>query len=228
MGYLRSDQAPQWKKLDLFNLPARTPALLSIKKAALDAGFDVNQEILQPAPSIQLPSSWEDFLNSLDDRYREEINRKNRNAESYFLPVDWYIASDQDTLDSDLDAFLDLMADNPEKARFLTGPMRKQIKDIALSADREGWLQLAFLTVGGVKAAGYLNFDFQNVIWVYNSGINSTFENISPGWVLLSRLIEWAIQQERSIFDFMRGDEAYKYQFGGKDQHVVRITIHKN
>lgn len=228
MSYLSSEQAPHWKRMDLYNLPDRTPSLQSIKNAAVKAGFKVSQDVLQPAPSIALPSSWEEYLDSLEGRYRSEIHRKDRNAETYFLPVDWYIVTDHNQIENEMDAFLDLMADNPEKAQFLTDPMRKQLKETALAADREDWLQLAFLTVGGVKAAGYLNFDFQNVIWVYNSGINSTFENISPGWVLLSRLIEWAINQGRSTFDFMRGDETYKYQFGGVDQQVVRMTVQNN
>ena len=223
--FLLSGGIPEWNELDLYNLPEGTPTIKYLEDAGVKAGCEVFKEIIQPAPSIQLPSSWEDYLGSLDERYRNEILRKIRNAESYFLPIEWHITENQDTLESDLDDFFDLMADNQEKSLFLTDSMRVQIKESALAASQENWLQLAFLTVGGIRAAGYLNFDYQGVIWVYNSGINSTFENISPGWVLLTRIIEWAIQEGKTTLDFMRGDEAYKYQFGGKDKHVVRLRI---
>jgi CelD/BcsL family acetyltransferase involved in cellulose biosynthesis len=139
--------------------------------------------------------------------------------------VNWYIVEDEGQLDQELESFLELMAHNPEKASFLTGKMINQIKSSAREAFLAGWLQLAFLTVGDIKAAGYLNFDYDGKIWVYNSGINPMFENISPGWVLLSKIIQWSIEAGRTELDFMRGDEPYKYNFGGIDKHVLRIQV---
>jgi CelD/BcsL family acetyltransferase involved in cellulose biosynthesis len=167
------------------------------------------------------------YLDSLEERYRQEISRKNRNADSYFLPVDWYIVDQEDDLDQELEDFLILMANNPDKDRFLTDPMKKQLRESARAAFEEGWLQLAFLVVGNIKAAGYLNFDYDGKIWIYNSGINSVFENLSPGWVLLSNVIQWGIEQGRTELDFMRGAEPYKYQFGGIDQNVLHLQISK-
>jgi len=223
--YLSSDLAPDWKTMDLYNLPENSLTIKLMEEAAQDAGFQTTVKVIQPAPAVQLPSSWQTYLESLEDRYQQEISRKIRNADSYFLPVDWYIVTEEHDLDQELDDFLELMANNLEKEKFLTDPMKKQIKGSARAAFNEGWLQLAFLIVGNIKAAGYLNFDFDEKIWIYNSGINSVFENLSPGWVLLSRIINWSIEQGKTELDFMRGDEAYKYQFGGIDQNVFHLQI---
>jgi CelD/BcsL family acetyltransferase involved in cellulose biosynthesis len=48
---------------------------------------------------------------------------------------------------------------------------------------------------------------------------------LSPGWVLLAKLIDQAIQNKRAVYDFMQGNEIYKYRFGGKDTEVWRVTI---
>lgn len=223
--FLNSDLSPTWKTVDLYNLPENSPTISLMEQAAQTAGFQTRLEIIQPAPALQLPSSWQDYLDSLEDRYQQEISRKNRNADSYFLPVDWYIVNQKHDLDQELDDFLDLMANNLEKEKFLTDQMKKQIKDSARAAFDEGWLQLVFLVVGNLKAAGYLNFDFDEKIWIYNSGINSVFENLSPGWVLLSKIINWSIDQGKTELDFMRGDETYKYQFGGIAQNVLHLQI---
>jgi len=225
IDYLSSDLAPAWKTVDLYNLPENSPTIILMEEAAQDGGFQTNVNIIQPAPSVQLPASWQAYLESIEDRYQQEIARKIRNAETYFLPVDWYIVSEEHDLDQELDDFLDLMANNLEKEKFLTDRMRKQIKDSARAAFEEGWLQLVFLVVGNIKAAGYLNFDFDEKIWIYNSGINTVFENLSPGWVLLSWIINWSIEQGKTELDFMRGDETYKYQFGGIDQNVFHLQI---
>jgi len=225
MDFLSSDKAPPWNSLDLNNLPEYSPTIPLLEKAAQGAGFQTKLEIIQPAPAVTLPLSWQAYLDTLKDRYQQEISRKIRNAESYFLPVDWYIVNEEHDLDQEIDDFLYLMANNLEKDKFLTDRMKKQIKEISREAYQEGWLQLTFLVVGNKKAAGYLNFDFDEKIWIYNSGINTVFENISPGWVLLSKIIQWSIDHGKTELDFMRGDEPYKYQFGGIDQNVLHLQI---
>ena len=130
-------------------------------------------------------------------------------------------------LDQETDAFLDLMAHDLDKAKFLTPEMRQQIHSIVRATYNAGWLQLAFIEVNGEKIAGYLNFDYLNHIWVYNSGLDFRYSELSPGWVLLAHLIEWAIENKRQSFDFMRGDEQYKYRFGAIDRRVMRLTLRK-
>ena len=126
-----------------------------------------------------------------------------------------------------MDGFLQLMAQDPEKAAFLTDVMRSQMKSSIHAAFRAGWLQLTFMEVDGGKACGYLNFDYDNKIWVYNSGLDRKFMELSPGWVLLGYLLQWANDNKRAEFDFMRGSEDYKYKFGGLDRHVMRVRITK-
>lgn len=50
---------------------------------------------------------------------------------------------------------------------------------------------------------------------------------LSPGWVLLAQTIQWCCENGRHEFDFMRGDEEYKYRFGGVNKHVMRVRLTK-
>ena len=120
-----------------------------------------------------------------------------------------------------------LMAEEPDKARFLSEEMRRQMHLACRAAFDNGWLQLAFLEANGCKTAGYLNFDYLNRIWVYNSGLDRTCLDLSPGWVLLGYLLQWASENKREEFDFMRGDEDYKYRFGAVDKQLVKVTVRR-
>jgi hypothetical protein len=225
--YLQNGNFPAWEQVELYNLPENSPSLPILRDAANQAGLTIKEEVIQPAPYLSLPKSWQEYLEGLKDRYKKEIEKKLLSADQYFLPVSWYLVTDKNALNAEVDDFLQLMANHPQKKAFLTNPMIDQIKLSAREAFQEGWLQLAFLQVGDIKAAGYMNFDYDNQIWVYNSGINPLFENLSPGWVLLGKLIYWAIEKGRSGMDFMRGDEAYKYQFGGVEKKILRVEISK-
>jgi len=78
-----------------------------------------------------------------------------------------------------------------------------------------------------VKAAGKLCFDYNNQLLAYNSAVNYDFMEYSPGWVRLSKLLKWANDEAYEEFDFMRGDENYKYRFGAVDRFVMRATVNR-
>ena len=223
--FLSTVTDPAWQVLDLYNIPEASPTLTALEAAAKDAGWRFDRQQLQACPYIPLKGDWEAYLAQIDKKQRHEIRRKLRRAEEADPPVRWYIVEDEATLDREIDDFLKLMAYDPEKERFLNEKMRTQMSAIVRAAFQAGWLQLAFMTVGDEKAAGYLNFDYAGHIWVYNSGLDFKFREASPGWVLLGYLLQWANENGRESFDFMRGSEDYKYRFGGVDRHVVRACL---
>lgn len=218
-------ESKPWCVLDWQNIPEVSPTLPVLKTVAKKLGWTFIQEKTYHTPSIQLKGDFETYLCSIDKKQRHEIRRKMRRAYDSGSNVRWYFVSDGAALESEVDAFMRMMAEEPEKAKFLTEAMRRQMHLSCRAAFENGWLQLAFLEIDGQKAAGYLNFDYLNRIWVYNSGIDRRFLDLSPGWVLLGHLLQWANDNKRLEFDFMRGDEDYKYRFGGVDGFVVRAKI---
>lgn len=225
LEFLMGADSPAWEVIDLYNLLEDSETIPTLEAAAQKLSLDYSLEKVQPAPRIKLAEDWEAYLMSIDGKQRREIRRKVRRAEGFYAPVDWYIVEDENKLDEEIEAFFDLMVYDKEKEAFLTDVMRSQMRASVHTAFKDGWLQLAFLTVGEEKACAYLNFDYGNQIWVYNSGINFKFMELSPGWVLLAYLIQWAIDNGREYLDMMRGDEIYKYRFGGVDRFVMRVQI---
>lgn len=216
-----------WTTLEWVNLPEGSATLPALKAESAKRGWDYAETVYAPSPSIPLPGDFEQYLAGIDKKQRHEIRRKMRRAEESGRNIRWYIVQDEAALDAEMDGFLHLMAQDPEKAAFLTDVMRSQMKASVHAAFQAGWLQLVFFEVDGEKACGYLNFDYDNKIWVYNSGLDRRFMELSPGWVLLGYLLQWANENKRSEFDFMRGNEDYKYKFGGLDRHVMRVKITK-
>ena len=215
----------QWQILDWQNFSEASPTLAVLKAEAEKRGWTFVKEQTYHAPSIPLTGDFETYLSGIDKKQRHEIRRKMRRAEESGRDMRWYIVSDGTTLETEVDAFLTMMAGDPEKEKFLTEAMRWQMHLSCRAAFVNGWLQLAFLEIDGQKAAGYLNFDYFNHIWVYNSGIDRRFLELSPGWVLLGHLLQWVNENKRAEFDFMRGNEEYKYRFGAVDKFVVRAKV---
>jgi CelD/BcsL family acetyltransferase involved in cellulose biosynthesis len=225
LDFIAQPSGLHWRLLDWHNLPETSPTLPALQAEAKKHGWVFSQDRTYHVPSIPLTGDFETYLAGIDKKQRHEIRRKMRRAGESGRAVRWYIVEDGSSLEAEVEAFLGLMADDPAKAAFLTPAMRKQMHLACRAAFQNGWLQLAFLEADGQKAAGYLNFDYLNRIWVYNSGINQRFLDLSAGWVLLGHLLQWANENNRTEFDFMRGNEDYKYRFGGVDKFVVRAKV---
>lgn len=218
---------PQWDTLDLYNLLDSSPSLEQLQQSVTALGWSFTSVATNHAPVINLPGDWEEYLASLDKKQRHELRRKIRRLEEAEVSLKWYVVEDENTLDEEIDQFLALMAQDPEKEAFLTEEMVTAMSGTIKTAFFQGYLQLVFIEIDGIKAAAYLNFDYDHHLWIYNSGLNRDFYSYSPGWVLLGYLLRWANENGRSNFDFMRGDEDYKYRFGAKDRFVYRVMISK-
>lgn len=225
LDFFASSYAPAWRGFDWYNLPDASSTLPVLRAEMTRRGWAYEEEIYRPTPYIPLPGDFEAYLASIDKKQRHEIRRKMRRAEESGQNVRWYIVKDEATLDAEAEACCHLMAQDPAKQAFLTQTMRSQMKAMIHAAFKAGYLQLAFMEVDGQKAAGYLNFDYGGRIWVYNSGLDQRFRELSPGWVLLGHLLQWANEHGRREFDFMRGDEEYKYRFGAVNRYVMRARF---
>lgn len=214
-----------WVTLDFYNLLDSSPSISAFESAAAAAGWQTDLTTLQPSPYIPLPGDFETYLAGIDKKQRHEIRRKMRRAESAELPAKWYVLTEPENLEPDIDAFLELMAQGSEKAAFLNESMVPYMRQVMRTAFKEGILHLSFLEIGDQKAAAKLCFDYQNRLWGYNSGYNNAFLEYSPGWVLMGHLLTWANEQKREVFDFMRGNETYKYRFGGIDRFVKLLSL---
>ena len=99
-------------------------------------------------------------------------------------------------------------------------------REIIHTFAEKGWLKVYFLDIDETPAAVLLAFDYGNEIILYNSGFDAEkFGYFSPGNVIISYSIQHAIQLGRMRYDFLRGDEVYKFRFGGVAEDVFGVKF---
>jgi CelD/BcsL family acetyltransferase involved in cellulose biosynthesis len=225
LDFLGSSLADAWSALDWYNLPDSSPTLAALKAESDKRGWTHHEEIYRPTPRIPLNGSFDEYLSRVEKKQRHEIRRKMRRAAESEKDVRFHVIDSTADIESEMNSFFDLMVQDPNKEQFLHPEMREQMTVTIRNAFARGYLWLAFLEVDGSKAAASLNFDYKNKLWGYNSGVGREHMELSPGWVLLADVIQWCCENNRSEFDFMRGDEDYKYRFGGVNQFVMRVKL---
>jgi CelD/BcsL family acetyltransferase involved in cellulose biosynthesis len=227
-GFLCADQAPAWQSLQVRNVPQSSPTLQLLKEIATGSGCRVEDTVEDVCPVLDLPETYEGYLETLGKKDRHELRRKRRKAEANGAA--WVMVGAEHNLEAEIDAFLGLMAlYTPEKAEFLKQPGHKEFFwEIGPAIYGQGMLDLCFLTVEGRKAAAMWSFTYGDRVMLYNSGLDpSGYSSLSPGIVLLTYTIEHAIGRGLKKYDFLQGNEDYKYRMGAQDTTVHNLIIER-
>jgi CelD/BcsL family acetyltransferase involved in cellulose biosynthesis len=216
--------------IDLRGLRATSPTLEAVTEAAPGAGYAASREDEALSPGVCLPGTWDEYLNTLSKKDRHELRRKLRRLDSAGGDVALKVMTEAGEAATELDTLFRLMRiSSHHKEEFLDRPgMEAFFREMTATMAAEGMLRFYFLTFDGEAVASVLNFDLGGQLYMYNSGYDPAYSHYAVGLMSKTLLIKDAIENGRRCVDFLRGDESYKYDLGGKDQQVHRVVLTKN
>ena len=227
LGKLAADGA---KTIDLRGVRASSPALAAITDAAPGAGFTVAREDEALSPAVELAGTWDEYLGMLSKKDRHELRRKLRRLDSAGGDVVLKVVTEPAEAAIELDTLFRLMRiSSHHKEEFLDRPgMETFFREMTATMAAEGMLRFYFLTFDGEAVASVMNFDVGGTLYMYNSGYDPAYSHYAVGLMSKTLLIKDAIENGRHCVDFLRGDEDYKYDLGGKDQQIYRLLLTKS
>ena len=233
-----------WEVVDLRRLRSVDPAVEALAAAfgAREMGerWTLNMEREDVCPVIRIPegADLDAFLATLGKKERHEIRRKVRRAEGAG-PVELVESTDPV---GDLETFIDLhqrrwgddglfpATKGGDKSRVFIRRLFELFTERAAAPDAtasDPSLHLAFLAVGGRRIAAAVFFETPGALLYYNAGVDPDARDLSPGVVLLERLVRRAIERGKCRVDLMRGDEPYKYEWGARDEPIQRLLVRR-
>ncbi len=199
----------------------------AIQRSATDHGLTVLERDLEGVcPRVDLTGGYAAYLERLTGKQRHELTRKARKlardaGELEVVEIPGGEVTEQ------VESFLDMaQASEPEKAGFFAKPeLRDWFRELAVEFAEDGTLRLHQLSVGGMPGAMTVSLVQDGEWGVYNSAFDPALGGLGPGMVLIGQLIERAATDGCRVLDLLRGDEAYKYQFGAVDRPVERLIL---
>ncbi len=213
--------------IELLSLPEASPAVELVPEILRQKKWHVEVEREDVAPRLTLPTTWEAYLEVLSKKDRHELRRKMRRLESAGAVQDVELKSPDDVA-SQFDSFLSLhRKSTPEKAEFMTATREQFFRSVSRSLAEAGMTRLRFLELDGKKVATSLSFVVGGVRYLYNSGYDPEFREFSVGLMNHAYGIKASIEEGIRVFDFMRGNEPYKYSLGATDRVLYRIKAER-
>ena len=214
-------------RLDLRCVPAESATMTYLARFGDRDGYQVTIENDDVCPAIDLPGDWETYLSGLTKKDRHELRRKLRRLQEHHT-VRHYRVDGLPAIRASWPDFFRLQAlSRPEKAAFQTARNRLFFEQIAEAFYPRGWFQLHFLEVDGERVSSVICFDQADELWLYNSGYDPGYRQLSVGLLLKAMCLRQAISAGKRRFDFLRGREPYKYDLGAKDRLLYRVQVTK-
>lgn len=211
--------------VDLRNLRPDSVGATLLADEARRRGIAVTIEEEDVSPRVELPGDWDAYLQSLTKKDRHELRRKLRRLYSSG-DVRYFVANDPATRDADVEDFIRLhRLSAPEKASFMTPQMGRFFHALVDEFQPRGLLRLYFLEIDGVRVAAVVLFDYGNAFLLYNSGYDPAHAHLSTGLLLKAFCLRDAIGEGRKVFDFLQGNEPYKYDLGAHDVPILRMRL---
>jgi CelD/BcsL family acetyltransferase involved in cellulose biosynthesis len=199
-------------RVDLYPLEERSPLVTALARRM--PGLTVEKK--DSCPLLGLVRTWEEYLAGLGSKARHELRRKMRKVNGSQL---------KDVQPSDTEMLFRFMvqSDN-KKADFLNEETKNFFMNIIHAFYRNGWLRMRIALIEEKVLGILLAFGFRGRVYLFNMGFDPRLRDLSPGIVTVGLDIKSAIEEDYKYYDFLRGDEDYKYRLGATERYTVRVS----
>lgn len=183
-------------------------------------------------PYLQLPGTWDDLVKGLSKKVRQRVGYYRRSLDKIGA-VELEQITDVEMLPDALTDMIRLRQDRLDQkglsSKLVTDAYCKFHEQLMPAFLRDNRLQLCFLRVDGQRIAYMYLFTGGNGVYFYQTGFDRAWANQSVGFVLLGKVIEQAIADGYENFEFLRGEEKYKYEWGQvSERELIQICISNN
>jgi CelD/BcsL family acetyltransferase involved in cellulose biosynthesis len=232
--YVAGPASGDWDVVDLRRLRCADPTGFALAGAfgarEVANGWTLNVDREDVCPVLTFPAGvdMDGYLATLGKKQRHEIRRKVRRAEAAG-PV--RMVDSTDPL-ADLPDFIDLHqrrwgADGlfpPTPGGEQSRVMFRRLFELFGTG---GPLGLTTLFVGDRRVAAGVHFETDDTLLFYNAGVDPDARDLSPGVLLTYAYVQRALDRGLRRFDFLRGNEPYKYEWGAVDEPVQRLLLRR-
>lgn len=213
----------EWDYIELRDTSGMSRAL-----GRLRAQLGMRERVVQSTrcPYVQLPDSFECYLAGLSAHVSRNFRRYWRALEKQG-PVEVVSFTDARAVSSGFAEVVRLhrlrFESKAQNSAFLNEDVQRFHAAVLPRLAAHGWVRICLLKVRGRAVAALYGFSTGRRCQSYQSGIDPSWSRFSVGMLMLGISIRQAILTGHVEYDFLRGEEQYKYHWGNliREQRTV-------
>jgi CelD/BcsL family acetyltransferase involved in cellulose biosynthesis len=216
-------EAAEGAAIELHELPPGSPLLT----APAPPGWTAEVAVESRSPVLALPSSMAALLQRLPRKLARDLRQAQRRcAAAGAIRVERADAASCDEIFSALTALHARRWQERGEAGVLADPAVQRFHRAALPRlAAAGILRVYALRLDGRIVAAFYGLACKGRHAAYLTGFDPGLARLSPGTVLLAHAIAAAIGEGLQSFDMLRGEESYKFAWGGVAQPRYRRRL---
>lgn len=188
----------------------------------------VRLEKFTTCPAVELPETWDAFLQILSSNFRSQVRRFHKRVEktenTRFRSLD---ASEAESFAHELIRLNRSRIGQKGQISSLEDPAFRDFLIAVIPAMAiSGLAAMDIVEMDGQTVGAALNLMHGQSIYYYMGGFDDAAKNLRPGTALFARVIERGIEAGYLKYDFLRGAEPYKYRWGATDVDTHHITVY--
>lgn len=213
-----------WKIVDLQSLRPEAVQLIN-----QDRSFEINP--FDICPYAQLPTTMEEYEANLPGKLRSLIRRRYKRL-TRDGALRFSISRTPSEMQSNLPHLFALhqrrQTSKDERGRFFDRRWQEAFSEMSLALSRADLVRLGLAWINDEPAASLYNLRMRDREYFYMAGMEPSLAHHSPGNLLHHRMIGEAIREGVQVYDFLRGNEPYKFWWTNETCEIFQMVLYRS
>ncbi len=196
-------------------------------RAQFSENLVIQETVMTLAPYVSLPTTWDEYYRSLGQRRRRVLRMAMRSLERAHS-VEFQVCT-AETLEDRLSKFFDLHQKRWQSVHvsgvFSDPKVREFYRDVATQFLKKKWLHFSCLTADDEMVSADYGFVYDRKHYSATAARDIRYSKYSVGHLHYMFLIKAAIENGLQEFDFLRGDEPYKFYWTKSAKRYVQLIV---
>ena len=196
--------------------------------------FKVEQSYYEPnavCPYVELPNTWEEYAPKLSRKFRYNIGRNEKILRNNY-DIEFSTEIGPETFEQIWDKFIEIHRKRMVEKKTVGFSMEDIFwnfhKKVAKKCLEKGWLFMGILKANGNIIACQYGFIYNKKVFFYQVGMDAGFDKYSLGSIVIASMIKESIKRGCLEYDFLRGDEPYKFHWTKSIRNNFDIIVWNN
>jgi CelD/BcsL family acetyltransferase involved in cellulose biosynthesis len=221
------DENRSWDVCALETLPENSRVAQHISDLVQNRGWPIYSKAI-PNFFIELPSSWSEYLGTLEPGFQPLLTRYPKRLKSRYS-VSIQKCEAEEELDAALQALFTLhqlrWAGRGIPGAFSLAERRDFYLRMTHSFFQRGWLEFWLLKLNQEIVATQFCFRYGNTVYLLQEGFHPQYTADKVGYALRAHVLQEMIRTGATRYDFLGGADAYKERFGARQGSYLTLRF---
>lgn len=220
--------AEQWDVAEFDHLCDSSSNFPCLQEVLEELGLAHQVALYSVLPYAEIGHSFENYWALRSKNTRIDIDRKERRLERVGEVTFKRYHNEQGLLE--LESFFDMLQTR-DGYKDRLGTMQSYEKDrifiteLMRNENLTPYIHFTSLTVNDTPIAYHFGFQDRHTLYYYKPAYSTEYMKYSPSRILLKRLTLDCVESKINIFDFLLGDEPYKYNWSTSERKCYNVRV---